>query len=387
MTRQEVIDELKDICAVIPEDGELVAEDSLDVLATKLIEEGSEDLSEAELDAINEMIYDSFVDPETVCNELINMLMSSGTKVEDIEDPLTADMWDDLTDEEIAARTSDDGVNWAEYPDHEYQEGCDGKDCTEDLTEEKNLSIDSIEGRVQAYQNEIKAISDMTKDGIEDDLISVVTEMYEDGNTSLDYRDEKEVLSWIKKNSKLSAEEFFKKLVDQMNDLIDRLQKSETVKEAYYGKDSIIAGDIPGKTNTFYSLLVMRFNNMGYDEVNHPLLVGKYEWDWNPFGDDSLVMFGPSEEFFDKIVRYIESEVTNEGSAWYNRDYEVCQVEGRMANPDNFKPGYAGPWALCIEAKEYDRQIDDISDIPLPADVRAEYARRRKIRRGTKPAA
>jgi hypothetical protein len=131
----------------------------------------------------------------------------------------------------------------------------------------------------------------------------------------------------------------------------------------------------------------MRFNNMGYDEVSHPLIVGEYEWDWNPFGDDSLVMFGPSEEFFDKIVRYIESEVDNEGSAWYNRDYEVCQVEGRMANPDNFKPGYAGPWALCIEAKEYDRQIDDISDIPLPADVRAEYARRRKIRRGTKPAA
>ena len=287
MTRQEVIDELKDICAVIPEDGELVAEDSLDVLATKLIEEGSEDISEEELDAINEMIYDSFVDPETVCNELINILMSGGTKVEDIEDPLTADMWDDLTDEEIAALTSDDGVNWAEYPDHHYQEGCEGGDC----------------------------------------------------------------------------------------------------KEAYYGKDSIIAGDIPGKTNTFYSLLVMRFNNMGYDEVNHPLLVGKYEWDWNPFGDDSLVMFGPSEEFFDKIVRYIESEVTNEGSAWYNRDYEVCQVEGRMANPDNFKPGYAGPWALCIEAKEYDRQIDDISDIPLPADVRAEYARRRKLRRSTKPAA
>jgi hypothetical protein len=131
----------------------------------------------------------------------------------------------------------------------------------------------------------------------------------------------------------------------------------------------------------------MRFNNMGYDEVNHPLLVGEYEWDWNPFGDDSLVMFGPSEEFFDKIVRYIESEVTNEGSAWYNRDYEVCQVEGSRAITKNFDPGYAGPWALCIEAKDYDRQIDDISEKPLPADVRAEYARRRKIRRGTKPAA
>jgi hypothetical protein len=310
MTRQDVINELKDICAVIPEDGELVAEDSLDALATKLMEEGSEDISEEELDAINEMIYDSFVEPETVCHELINMLMSSGTKVEDIEDPLMADMWDDLTDEEVAALASDDGVNWAEYPDHHYQEGCEGKECKEEV--------------------EVPA---------------------------------------------------------ETEEVTEEVEAAEEVEEAYYGKDSIIAGDIPGKTNTFYSLLVMRFNNMGYDEVNHPLLVGEYEWDWNPFGDDSLVMFGPSEEFFDKIVHYIESEVENEGSAWYNRDYEVCQVEGSRAITKNFDPGYAGPWALCIEAKDYDRQIDDISEKPLPADVRAEYARRRKIRRGTKPAA
>lgn len=287
MTKQDVIKELEDIRAAIEADGDIVAEDSLDALGTRLMEEGSEDLSEQELDVINEMIYDSFVEPETVCVELTNMLMGGESNVEDIEDPLTADIWDDLTDEEIDALASEDGVNWAEYPDHHYQEGCEDGEC----------------------------------------------------------------------------------------------------KEAYYGKDSIIDGDIPGKTNTFYSLLVMRFNNMGYDEVSHPLLVGKYEWDWNPFGDDSLVMFGPSEEFFDKIVRYIESEVENEGSAWYNRDYEVCQVEGKMANPENFDPGYAGPWALCIEAKDYDRQIDDISDMPLPPDVRAEYARRRKIRRGTKPAA
>jgi hypothetical protein len=296
MTRQEVINELKDICAAIPEDGELVAEDSLDALAERLMEEDCKELSEEELDAINEMIYTSFVDPETICNELITLLTSGGIKVEEVEDPLTADMWDELTDEEIEALASDDGVNWAEYPDHHYQEGCEGKEC---------------------------------KEGCE----------------------------------------------------------GKECEEAYYGKDSIIAGDIPGKTNTFYSLLVMRFNNMGYDEVSHPLLVGKYEWDWNPFGDDSLVMFGPSEEFFDKIVHYIESEVTNEGSAWYNRDYEVCEVEGRMANTKNFDPGYAGPWALCIEAKDYDRQIDDISEKPLPADVRAEYARRRKLRRTTPPAA
>jgi hypothetical protein len=50
MTRQDVINELKDIRAVIPEDGELVAEDSLDRLAIKLMEEGSEDISEEELD-------------------------------------------------------------------------------------------------------------------------------------------------------------------------------------------------------------------------------------------------------------------------------------------------------------------------------------------------
>jgi hypothetical protein len=132
----------------------------------------------------------------------------------------------------------------------------------------------------------------------------------------------------------------------------------------------------------------MRFHNMGYDEESHPVLVSEYEWgDWNPFGDDGLVMFGPDEQFFDKIVRYIESEVDNEGSAWYNRDYEVCQVEGSRAITKNFDPGYAGPWALCIEAKEYDRQIDDISEKPLPDDIRAEYARRRKLRRGSKSVA
>jgi len=470
MTRQEVINELTDIRAVIDADGELVAEDSLDVLATKLMEEGSTDISEVELDTINAMIYDSFVDPETICVELINMLMSTVSSVEEDVDPFVDDIWDELSDEEVAALTSDDGVNWAEYPDHEFQEDLDsdcmdfidqfnikkdsqlvktlckimskikrcmeqgmsqaeaidtvcndadkallsrvpteddklidfttteitecgtGKDTesTEDLTEEKNLSIDSIEGRVQAYQDEIKTISDMTKDGVEDDFISVITEMYEDGNTSLDYRDEKEVLSWIKKNSKLSAEEFFKKLVDQMNDLIDRLQKSETVEEAYYGKDSIIPGDIPGKTNSFYSLLVMRFNNMGYDEVTHPLLLSEEEWgDWNPFGDRGLAMFGPSEEFFDPIVAYIESEVGREDSAWYNRDYEVCKVEGKRANPDNFvEPGEGGPWALCIEARDYDRIVDDLQTVPLPADIRADYANRRKMRKANdKPAA
>jgi hypothetical protein len=311
MTRQDVINELKDICAVIPEDGELVAEDSLDVLATKLMEEGSEDISEEELDAINEMIYDSFVEPETVCHELINMLMSSGTTVEDIEDPFMADMWDDLSDEEVAALTAD-GPNYAEFSDHHYQEGCEGKECKE---------------AVEADQDEPK------------------------------------------------------------EEIPEAEEAKQDVEEGYYGKDSIIDGDIPGKTNTFYSLLVMRFNNMGYDEVSHPLIVGEYEWDWNPFGDDSLVMFGPSEEFFDKIVRYIESEVDNEGSAWYNRDYEVCQVEGSRAITKNFDPGYAGPWALCIEAKEYDRQIDDISEKPLPDDIRAEYARRRKLRRGSKSVA
>jgi hypothetical protein len=309
MTRQDVINELKDICAVIAEDGELAAEGSLDVLATKLIEEGSEDISVEELDAINGMIYDSFAEPETICNELINMLMSSDIKTDDIEDPFNADMWDDLSDEEIAAIIAD-GPNYAEFSDHHYQEGCEGKECKEE-------------------------VEDPT----------------------------------------------------ETEEVTEEVEAVDEVEEAYYGKDSIIDGDIPGKTNSFYSLLVMRFNNMGYDEVNHPLLIGEYEWDWNPFGDDSLVMFGPSEEFFDKIVRYIESEVTNEGSAWYNRDYEVCQVEGRMANPDNFKPGYAGPWALCIEAKDYDRQLDDISDMPLPADIRAEYARRRKLRRKSKSVA
>lgn len=276
MTRQDVINELKDICAVISEDGELVAEDSLDALASKLMEEGSEELSEEELDAINEMIYSSFVDPETICNELITLLTSGGIKVEDVEDPLNADMWDDLTDEEIAALASEDGVNWAEYPDHHYQEGCEGKEC----------------------------------------------------------------------------------------------------KEAYYGKDSLIAGDIPGKENCFHELISMRFHNMGYDEDTYPLMPGSQSQMWNPFGQYGIVMYGPDEAFFDKIVAYIETEVGREDSAWYNRDYEVCQVEGREAADK-------GPWALCIECMPYD--MDDV-DL-LPRKIKTEYARRRKLRRTTPPAA
>lgn len=483
MTRQEVIKELNDIRSAIEVDGNLVAEGSLDILADKLANEGSDDISAEELDAINEMIYGSFVDPETICVELANMLMSNSITTEDI-DPFTDDYWDDF-DDKIA------------------QEGCEGKE----LTEEKNLSIDSIEGRIKAYQDEIKAISDMTKDGVEDDLISVVTEIYEDGNTSLDHRDEKEVLSWIKKNSKLSAEEFFKKLVDQMNDLINRLQKSTTedleegcegkeckeeliqttptidicskeeamkiinmdkdllakyeellpyyedgkldygfkygnffnliedesqiviqwlrpddssaqlivdsleaavvavqdietlggdaigselyrdlnekvdLEEAHYGKDSIIDGDIPGKENGFYQLITMRFQNMGFDEVTHGLQYGRKKDLWNPFGDDSLVMYGPNPEFFQPIVDYIESEVDREDSAWWNRDYEVCEVEGEMSTPDKYLPGVGGPWALCIEARDYDRAVE--ANL-IPADIRAEYARRRKLRRASK---
>jgi hypothetical protein len=377
MTRQDVINELKDICAVIDEDGELVAEDSLDALASKLMEEGSEDISEKELDAINEMIYDSFVEPATICNELINMLMSSGANIEEVEDPLTADIWDDLSDEEVAALTAD-GPNYAEFSDHHYQEGCEGNECKEKVTEEKNFSIDSIEGRVQAYQNEIKTISDMIKDGVDDDLVSYVTDMFKEGNSSLDHRDDTAVLSWIRRNSKLSAEEFFKKLIDQMNDLIKRIQNSKTedIDEAYYGKDSLIAGDIPGKENCFHELISMRFHNMGYDEDTYPLMPGSQSQMWNPFGQYSIVMYGPDAAFFDKIVAYIETEVNREDSAWYNRDYEVCQVEGREATDK-------GPWALCIECMPYD--MDDV-DL-LPRKIRDEYARRRKLRRTTKPAA
>lgn len=293
MTRQEVINELTDIRAAIEADGELVAEDSLDALATKLMEEGSTDISEVELDTINAMIYDSFVDPETICVELINMLMSTVSTVEEDIDPFVDDIWDDLSDEEVAALTSDDGVNWAEYPDHEYQEGCDGKECKE----------------------EVEAPAEATEEG-------------------------------------------------------------EVVEEAYYGKDSLIAGDIPGKSNGFVELISMRFHNMGFDEIEHPLFPGRAEQMWNPFGADSVVMYGDSKEFFDPIVAYIESEVGREDSAWYNRDYEVCEVEGKDSSN--------GPWALCIEAREYDQGEPDL----IPMAIKAEYARRRKLRKvNDKPAA
>ena len=272
-TREKVLTELKDILAVSDVEDEIAMQDSVLDLVETVFAEDDGSITEREQDQISEIVYDLTRSPAEIAEAVIAILSADPTIPEDV-DPFIDDIWDDLSDEEVAALTAE-GPNYAEFSDHHYQEGCEGGECKE---------------AVEAEQDEPKEEIPETEEAKQD------------------------------------------------------------VEEAYYGKDSIIDGDIPGKTNTFYSLLVMRFNNMGYDEVNHPLLVGKYEWDWNPFGDDSLVMFGPSEEFFDKIVRYIESEVDNEGSAWYNRDYEVCQVEGRMAIPVNFNPGQAGPWALCIEA-------------------------------------
>lgn len=278
MTRQDVINELKDICAVILEDGELVAEDSLFALAERLIEEGSEDLSEEELDAINEMIYDSFVDPETICNELINLLMSSGAKVEDVEDPLTADMWDDLSDEEIAALTAE-GPNYAEFSDHHYQEGCEGKEC----------------------------------------------------------------------------------------------------KEAYYGKDSIIDGDIPGKENSFIDLITMRFHNMGIDEYTHPIYDGESipeSHAWCPYKKNAALMFGPDEAFFQPAVDYIKTEVDREDSSWYQRPYAVVKVGDRY----NRK---MGEYALCIFATN-----DDFCNTTEMSRKGAEkVADLRRMRKNNKPAA
>jgi hypothetical protein len=279
MTRQDVINELKDICAVIPEDGDLVAEDSLYALADRLMEEGSEDLSEEELDAINEMIYDSFAEPEIICNELVNTLTKSSTKVEDVEDPFNADMWDDLTDEEVAALASEDGINWAEYPDHHYQEGCKGKEC----------------------------------------------------------------------------------------------------KEAYYGKDSIIDGDIPGKENSFIDLITMRFHNMGIDEYTHPIYDGENipeSHSWCPYKKNAALMFGPSEEFFQPAIDYIKTEENRKDSSWYQRPYAVVKVGDRY----NRK---MGEYALCIFAT-YD---DFCSTSEMSRKGAEKAAELRRMRKGTKPAA
>jgi hypothetical protein len=397
MTRQDVINELKDIWAVIDEDGDIVAEDSLDALATKLMEEGSEDISEEELEAINGMIY-SMIDPTTICNELVNMLMSGGIKVEDIEDPLTADIWDDvvdedeyyddLTDEEVTALTAD-GPNYAEFSDHHYQEGCDGKECKEDINIVGQKLSSDFRQSFAAICKEIESEFDDFITDYEVDNGQIIAK----ANRKVDRTDADKIANAMS-HTVICVKNNWDAIVANLNNQsITFYFKGKDVKqvgidEGYYGKDSIIDGDIPGKTNTFYQLISMRFHNMGYDEESHPVLVSEDEWgDWNPFGDDGLVMFGPDEQFFDKIVRYIESEVDNEGSAWYNRDYEVCEVEGKRADASRFEKGQAGPWALCIEARDYDRQVDDIADMPLPDDVRAEYARRRKIRRGTKPAA
>ena len=214
---------LDEICGNIHH---IVRLESLDRLATKLMEEGSDDISEDELDAINGMIYDSFAEPATICNELINMLMSSNIKVEDIEDPLMADIWEDdvaedahydnLTDEEVAALASDDGVNWAEYPDHHYQEGCEGKECKEE--------VEAAEDVKEGYFRE-DSIIDGDIPGKENSFIDLITMRF--NNMGIDeythpiYDGESipESHSWcpFKKNSALvfgPDEAFFQPAVD-----------------------------------------------------------------------------------------------------------------------------------------------------------------------------
>lgn len=298
MTRQDVIKELTDICAIIAEDGEIVAEDNLDILATRLTEEGSEDISEEELDAIKEMIYDGFIEPETICNELINMLMNSGAKVDDIDDPLTADIWDDLSDEEVAALTAE-GPNYAEFSDHHYQEGCEGKECKEEVEE-------------PAETEEVT-------------------------------------------------------------------EEVEAVEEGYYGKDSIIDGDIPGKENSFIDLITMRFHNMGIDEYTHPIYDGESipeSHSWCPYKKNAALMFGPDEAFFQPAVDYIETEVNREDSSWYQRPYAVVKVGDRY----NRK---MGEYALCIFATN-----DDFCNTTEMSRKGAEKAAElRRIRKNNRPAA
>lgn len=281
-TREKVLAELKDILAVSDVEDELATQDSVLDLVDVIFMEDDGSITADEQDQVSELVYDLDKSPAEVAEAIIAILSAETVSVSEDIDPFVDDIWDnlDLTDEEVAALASDDGVNWAEYPDHEYQEGCDGKDCTKE------------------------------------------------------------------------------------------------VDESYYGKDSLIAGDIPGKANGFVELISMRFHNMGFDEIEHPLFPGGAEQMWNPFGADSVVMYGDSKEFFDPIVTYIESEVGREDSAWYNRDYEVCEVEGKDSSN--------GSWALCIEARDYDQGEPDL----IPMTIKAEYARRRKMRKANdKPAA
>ena len=403
MTREEVMNELKDICLAIDEDGELVAEDSLDALAIRLMEEGSDDISEVELDAINGMIYDSFAEPATICNELINMLMSSNIKVEDIEDPLMADIWDDvdedayyddLTDEEVAALTSDDGVNYAEYPDHEYQEGCEGKECKEELIKTTSTvtkySKDEAMNIIQADEALLAEYEELLPE-YEDGMLDHSHEGINFFNLMED--ESKVVIQWC-----ISDDECTQVIVDSFEEAIVVIRdieaadyqltgeeivkeaiEAEEVKEGYYGRDSILDGDIPGKENSFYDLISMRFHNMGYDDRNHPLYLSEENRDshsWCPYKQNAIMMFGPDEAFFDKIIAYIETEVNRPDSAWYNRQYSVVKVGDRYNRA-------MGEYALCIFVT-YD---DFCSTTEMSRKGAEKAAELRRMRKGTKPAA
>lgn len=93
-----------------------------------------------------------------------------------------------------------------------------------------------------------------------------------------------------------------------------------------------------------YEIFSQRFHNLGYDEMNYPLLpieTASFSHEsWVPFYS-GVYMMGPSPEFFDDAVNYIEGQRSVVKSGWYNRNYDIVQV------PKNHKN--LGAWALFIE--------------------------------------
>jgi hypothetical protein len=302
-TREKVLTELKDILAVSDVEDEIAMQDSVLDLVETVFAENDGSVTEDEQDQISELVYDLTRSPAEIAEAIIAVLSAEPAVVAEDVDPFVDDIWDDISDEEVAALTAD-GPNYAEFSDHHYQEGCDGKECKE---------------AVEADQDEPK------------------------------------------------------------EEIPEAEEAKQDVKEAYYGKDSIIDGDIPGKENSFIDLITMRFHNMGLDEYTHPIYDGESipeSHSWCPYKKNAALMFGPDEAFFQPAVDYIKTEENREDSSWYQRPYAVVKVGDRY----NRK---MGEYALCIFATN-----DDFCNTTEMSRKGVEKAAElRRMRKGTKPAA
>ena len=101
-TREKVLTELKDILAVSDVEDEIAMQDSVLDLVETVFAENDGSVTEDEQDQISEIVYDLTRSPAEIAEAIIALLGAEPAVVAEDVDPFVDDIWDDLTDEEVA---------------------------------------------------------------------------------------------------------------------------------------------------------------------------------------------------------------------------------------------------------------------------------------------